>query len=70
MSINAKKILITTEKHEVWIIRHGDGRIPFRYCPSCGREVDADDLDAEVSRPGSDRHLNTKTSEENSLRRT
>jgi len=54
MSLNAKKILITTEKHEVWIIRHGDGRSPGSQCPLCGGLVDFDNLHS-VPKPSSER---------------
>lgn len=48
MRSKAKKLLITTEKHEIFIVRLGV-RDPVRgFCPICHREVDMLTLDSAV----------------------
>ena len=53
---NAKKILITTESHEIFIMRIADGSRAFGHCGHCGREVEILTLDQAVSFSG----LNTR----------
>jgi len=46
---NAKKILITTESHEVFILRLGNRERAFGHCADCGHEVEMLTLDQAVS---------------------
>lgn len=45
----AKKILITTERHEFFIVHEKTGERIYRNCPSCGREAEMITLDEAVS---------------------
>ena len=38
MQMNGKQILITTESHEVFVIRHRGSAETF-FCPNCGDEL-------------------------------
>ena len=44
-----KKILITTESHEVFILRIGERERAFGYCEGCGHEVEMLTLDQAVT---------------------
>ncbi len=44
-----KKILITTESHEVFILRMGERERAFGYCEGCGHEVEMLTLDQAVT---------------------
>ena len=50
--MNAKKILITTESHEVFILRTDRRDHAYGLCPVCGREVEILTLDQAVSLSG------------------
>lgn len=50
--MNAKKILITTESHEVFILRTDHLDHAFGHCRDCGREVEILTLDRAVSVSG------------------
>jgi hypothetical protein len=50
--VNAKKILITTESHEVFILRTDMQNHAFGQCPMCGEEVEILTLDRAVSLSG------------------
>jgi hypothetical protein len=50
--VKAKKILITTESHEVFILRTSGRLRAVGNCPSCGREVGMLTLDQAVSESG------------------
>ena len=50
--VKAKKILITSESHEVFILRTHSKKRAFGICPSCGREVGMLTLDQAVSESG------------------
>ena len=49
MPTKAKKILITTEKHEVFIVRAAIQESMSGFCASCGHEVEVLTLDSAVS---------------------
>ena len=49
MSEKAKKILITTEKHEIFIVRRGHDTAIHGFCPECKVEVEMLTFDAAVS---------------------
>ncbi|MEO7674938.1 MAG: hypothetical protein ABIU09_12780 [Pyrinomonadaceae bacterium] len=44
MTAKAKKILITTESHEVFVIRHRDPVVSI-FCPSCGEQLRTTDFE-------------------------
>ena len=48
----AKKILITTESHEKFILRFPGGGRAFGTCPACGREAEMLTIDQTVSLSG------------------
>jgi hypothetical protein len=48
MKTNAKKLLITTEKHEVFIMRLGTIETVTGYCEWCQEEVEMLTLDSAV----------------------
>jgi hypothetical protein len=50
--VNAKKILITTESHEVFILRADKEDHAYGRCPDCGIEVEILTLDRAVSLSG------------------
>ncbi len=52
MSLNAKKILITTESHEVFILRTDRRDRAYGRCPSCLCEVEIVTLDQAISLSG------------------
>ena len=52
MFLNAKKILITTESHEVFILRTDRRDRAYGRCPSCRREVEIVTLDQAISLSG------------------
>ncbi len=47
----AKKYLITTEKHEIFIVRNGHQAIRG-FCPECANEAEMLNLDAAISVSG------------------
>ena len=49
---NAKKILITTESHETFILRMGSKKRAFGHCAQCKREVEILSIDQAVSVSG------------------
>lgn len=52
MPAKAKKILITTESHEVLVVRKFS-EFSFRgFCPACGEQVDLLSFDSAVTRAG------------------
>jgi len=52
MFANAKKILITTESHEVFIIRPIGETAVGGFCPECGEQVEMLHFDAVTSLSG------------------
>lgn len=48
MMQKAKKYLITTETHEIFIVRHGREKI-YGFCSECGNEVEMLNLDLAVT---------------------
>jgi hypothetical protein len=52
MNTYAKKILITTESHEMFIIRRSDEVSVRGFCSECGGEVELLTFDSAVSRTG------------------
>ena len=46
---STKKILITTETHEHFILRMVGGKRAFGFCPGCGHEVEMLTIDRAVS---------------------
>lgn len=48
MKTKAKKLLITTEKHEIFIIHPGAVPAVFGFCPTCAEEVEVLTLDSAV----------------------
>ena len=50
--MNAKKILITTESHEVFVLRTDKSDHAYGHCPDCGREVEILTLDQAVTQSG------------------
>lgn len=52
MTTKAKKILITTESREVWIVRRGGKRSLRGFCPRCDAEVEMLPLREAVSLVG------------------
>jgi len=50
--VNAKKILITTESHEVFVLRTDRRDRAYGICGTCGREVEIVTLDRAVSLSG------------------
>jgi hypothetical protein len=52
MSLNAKKILITTESHEVFILRTDKRDHAYGKCPRCSLEVEILTLDQAISLSG------------------
>ena len=50
--MNAKKILITTESHEVFILRTDKRDHAYGLCRDCGREVEILTLDQAISLSG------------------
>ncbi|MGH7783875.1 MAG: hypothetical protein ACREO5_08580 [Candidatus Binatia bacterium] len=49
---NAKKILITRETHETFILRINNKNRAFGFCPGCENEVEIVSLDEAVSISG------------------
>ncbi|MGQ0542255.1 MAG: hypothetical protein ACT4O9_10470 [Blastocatellia bacterium] len=49
MTQKTKKILITTEQHEVTVIRRSDPGTAEAYCPFCDRHVEVVSIDAAMS---------------------
>ena len=52
MSAKAKQILITTESHEVFIIRQSGHHTVPGFCPACKAQVEMVNLDTAVSHSG------------------
>ncbi|MGH9900487.1 MAG: hypothetical protein ACRD68_01470 [Pyrinomonadaceae bacterium] len=52
MTTKAKKILITTESREVWIVRRRGGESVRGFCPRCAAEVEFLTLDTAVALAG------------------
>ncbi len=52
MATKAKKILITTESHEVFVVRRGEEKSWRGFCPRCTTEVELLTLDTAVSVSG------------------
>ena len=50
--MNAKKILITTESHEVFILRTDKSDHAFGHCSDCDREVEILTLDQAITQSG------------------
>src|SRR5690349_10244620 len=50
--VNAKKIFITTESHEVFVLRTGQRELAFGNCRECGNEVQILTLDGAISLSG------------------
>ena len=50
--INAKKILITSESHEIFILKTGSKGRAFGRCRQCGQEVEILSIDRAVSVSG------------------
>lgn len=48
MRSKTKKLLITTEKHEILIIRAGAPQPVSGYCPACEKDVEMLTLDSAV----------------------
>ena len=46
--VNARKILITTESHEVFVLRMDGQKHALGHCETCGREVEMLTLDHAV----------------------
>ena len=53
MRKRAKNFLITTELHEVVVIRTGESDWSYAFCPFCAREVEVLSFDAAVRWSGS-----------------
>jgi hypothetical protein len=53
MTQNAKKLLITTVSHEVFVVRVNRQTTIHAYCPNCEAEVEMLGLDAAISLSGS-----------------
>lgn len=51
MSLKAKKYLITTETHEIYIVRNRREKI-YGFCAECGKETEIINLDSAVSLTG------------------
>jgi len=51
MSPKAKKYRITTETHEIFIVRNGREKI-YGFCAECGKESEMINLDSAVSLTG------------------
>lgn len=51
MTQNAKKYLITTETHEIVIVRKLR-QATFEFCPDCGRDREMLDFDAAIDLSG------------------
>lgn len=49
MTKKSKKILITTEQHEIFIIRNGHHQAIHGFCPGCQQEVELLNLDTAVT---------------------
>ena len=56
MTTKAKKLLITTEKHEIFIMRLGTVETVFGFCAECGAEVEMLTLDSAVKVSGINGH--------------
>ena len=52
MSEKAKKILITTKKHEIFIVRHGQHTAIHGFCPECKAEVEMLTFDSAINFSG------------------
>ena len=50
--MKAKKILITTERHEIFIVRQNGHTTIRGFCPACGVEVEMLPFDAAISFSG------------------
>ena len=50
--LNAKKILITSESHEIFILKTGSKGRAFGRCRQCGQEVEILSIDRAVSASG------------------
>jgi hypothetical protein len=50
--VDAKKIFITTESHEVFVLRTGTSEWAFGNCRDCGSEVQILTLDGAISLSG------------------
>jgi hypothetical protein len=50
--VNAKKIFITTESHEIFVLRTGESELAFGNCRNCGSEVQILTLDGAISLSG------------------
>jgi len=50
--VNAKKILITTESHEVFILRTDKRDRAYGHCRDCDREVEILTLDQAITESG------------------
>jgi hypothetical protein len=63
MSINAKKILITTERHEVFVFRQRSRISSPGFCASCNDQVEMMNFDAAISISGLGGHALLERSE-------
>jgi len=52
MTSKGKKFRITTEKHEVFIVRQNGQRTVQGFCPSCSAGVEMLDFDSAISFSG------------------
>ena len=52
MHIKTKKILITTERHEILIVRQISGHTIPGFCPTCNEKVEMINFDDAVSQSG------------------
>ena len=52
MAMNGKQILITTESHEIFVIRRARGFGASGYCPHCKTRVEVADPEEFLGRPG------------------
>jgi hypothetical protein len=51
MTLNTKKYLITTEKHEVFVIHNGNKAI-YEFCAECEKIVEMLNLDTATTQTG------------------
>ena len=49
MAANAKKVLINTERHDVFVIHHQRPAAIVRFCPSCKEDVEMMSFDRAIS---------------------
>ena len=64
MPAKAKQILITTESHEVFILRRDDRYKTSGSCPFCGEQINIGDFDITFSGNGPGERELTQTPED------